>query len=112
MLVDLFFDIGDRFVVHVDTLSFSPVTSAWRRFDLQINPRIRDEIGRPELVKEATRIYTGLPNEDKSKTGIIAINFSPVCSVDLNGPKSSTELTHTDCGVMRILLMKHSLLLD
>ena len=68
-------------------LPFTPVDSAWWRFDSDLNPEIREEIGWPEQVKEVARIYDGLPEADKSRTAIFAGNYGEAGALFLYGPE-------------------------
>ncbi len=59
--------------------------SAWWRFDSDLNPEIREEIGWPEQVKEVARIYDGLPEAEKSRTAILAGNYGEAGALYLYG---------------------------
>jgi hypothetical protein len=67
-------------------LPFTPVDSAWWRFDSDLNPEIREEIGWPEQVKEVARIYNALPETEKSQTAVFGGNYGEAGALYLYGP--------------------------
>ena len=67
-------------------LPFTPVNSAWWRFDADINAELREEIGWPELVNEVARIYSSLPAEERTRTGILVGNYGEAGAINLYGP--------------------------
>jgi hypothetical protein len=68
-------------------LPFTPIDSALWRFESDINPEIREEIGWPEQVKEVARIYSVLPEADKSRTAVFAGNYGEAGALYLFGPE-------------------------
>jgi hypothetical protein len=68
------------------TQPIGQVTSPWWRFVSSVNSEIKEEIGWPELVKEVANIYSSLPEEEKSHTGIFARNYGEAGAINLYGP--------------------------
>jgi len=68
-------------------LPFTPVDSAWWRFDSDLNPEVREEIGWPEQVKEVARIYNELPATERNHTAVFGGNYGEAGALYLYGPE-------------------------
>ncbi|MHC1784857.1 MAG: ArnT family glycosyltransferase [Anaerolineaceae bacterium] len=67
-----------------------PITapgSAWWRLDYALNSEIGEEIGWPEMVKEVSRLYHELPEDERAQTGIMAMNYGEASAINIYGPE-------------------------
>jgi len=67
-------------------LPLAPINSEWWDFASGINGEFKEEIGWPELVETVAGIYTSLPAQDRSQTGILTSNYGEAGAINLYGP--------------------------
>jgi len=73
-------------VAAVLVLPIAPINSALWNLANETHGNFVEQIGWPELVETIADIYTGLPVEEQSLTGILTINYGEVGAVNLYGP--------------------------
>ena len=67
-------------------LPIAPVNSALWNLANEMHDNFVEQIGWPELVETIADIYTELPVEERSLTGILTINYGEAGAVNLYGP--------------------------
>ena len=67
-------------------LPVAPINSEWWNLASGINGELKEEIGWPELVETVAGIYTSLPAQDRSQTGILTSNYGEAGAINLYGP--------------------------
>ncbi len=72
-------------VVALAVLPLGKIGSPLFRFAIKQNGDLVEEIGWPELVHEAARIYNDLPASERAHTGIYCANYGEAGAIDLYG---------------------------
>jgi 4-amino-4-deoxy-L-arabinose transferase-like glycosyltransferase len=78
-------------------LPLGPIGSPLFRAAARTNGDLVEEIGWPELAREAARIYNSLPPDQRSHAGIYCANYGEAGAIDLYGP--AYGLPHAISGV-------------
>jgi 4-amino-4-deoxy-L-arabinose transferase-like glycosyltransferase len=73
-------------VAAVLVLPIAPINSTLWNLANEMHDNFAEQIGWPELVETIADIYTGLPVEERSLTGILTINYGEAGAVNLYGP--------------------------
>jgi 4-amino-4-deoxy-L-arabinose transferase-like glycosyltransferase len=67
-------------------LPIAPVNSGWWNVVSEINGELKEQIGWPEMAETVAGIYSKLPDEEKTRTGVLANNYGEAGAINLYGP--------------------------
>lgn len=67
-------------------LPIAPVNSGLWHFSARLHDNFEEEIGWPELVGTAARVYAQIPPDEKPRAGIFASNYGQAGAINLYGP--------------------------
>ncbi|HXZ81346.1 MAG TPA: glycosyltransferase family 39 protein [Terriglobales bacterium] len=79
--------VADVLVVAATALPIAPIQSGWWKLAVRIQGDLREEIGWRELVETAAKIRDSLPEEDRTRLGILAGNYGEAGAINLYGPQ-------------------------
>lgn len=68
-------------------LPLAPVGSAWWHAVTEVHDNFQEQIGWPELTETVAGIYASLPEEQRSRAGILTGNYGEAGAINLYGPQ-------------------------
>ncbi len=77
----------DIVLVCAIAIPMAPVNSTRWKFAAKNNGDLVEELGWPELTQEVARIRDALPEQDRTRLGILAANYGEAGAINLYGPQ-------------------------